>query len=209
MDFAYTEADEAFRTELITWLDEKLPKFLADWSEDDSPEAEADSTGGAGSGGVMSQMERRRAWQRKLNEGRWAAISWPMNGAAASHRHAERRLLRDDGPLPHTGHLQRQRPLADRSDDHPVGHRGAEARVAARTSSTPIDHWCQGFTEPEAGSDLANLRTLAVRDGDDYVAERAEDLDLDRAHRQLGPVPACAPIRPPSRRSASTRASPR
>ena len=37
MDFAYTEADEAFRTELTSWLDEDLPKFLAEWSEDEVP----------------------------------------------------------------------------------------------------------------------------------------------------------------------------
>ena len=85
MDFAYTDEDEAFRTELVDWLDEHLPKFLAEWSDDgdETPgelidtESEADDAAGAGAGGVMSQMERRRAWQRKLHEGRWAAISWP------------------------------------------------------------------------------------------------------------------------------------
>ena len=53
MDFAYTEADEAFRTELIAWLDENLPKFLADWGGDDDP-------GGAQSAGVKRTQERRR-----------------------------------------------------------------------------------------------------------------------------------------------------
>ena len=35
MDFAYTDEDEAFRDELVGWLDEHLPKFLAEWSEDE------------------------------------------------------------------------------------------------------------------------------------------------------------------------------
>src|SRR5262245_59794396 len=72
MDFAYSPEDEAFRDELLEWLDKNLPPFLQEWAgrgEDD--------TAGAGSAGVLSAMERRRAWQRKLNEGRWAAITWP------------------------------------------------------------------------------------------------------------------------------------
>ena len=73
MDFAYTAEDEAFRDELTSWLDEHLPPFLAEWAEDEA----AEGAGDAGSGGVLSQMERRRAWQRRLNEGRWAAITWP------------------------------------------------------------------------------------------------------------------------------------
>ena len=70
MDFAYTSEDEAFRAELRDWLDANLPPFLETWAE-----GEAEVPRGAA--GVMKSMERRRAWQRKLNEGRWAAIHWP------------------------------------------------------------------------------------------------------------------------------------
>ena len=62
MDFSHTAEDEAFRRELVDWLDENLPEFLAEWADDHSPDRESDDHGG-----VLSQMERRRAWQRKLN----------------------------------------------------------------------------------------------------------------------------------------------
>ena len=99
MDFAYTAEDEAFRAELPTWLDENLPKFLAEWSDDDSPEAEADAAAAPAAAASWRTMERRRAWQRKLNEGRWAAINWPTEwGGREADRHPERHLLRGRWP---------------------------------------------------------------------------------------------------------------
>jgi len=84
MDFAHTADDVAFRDELREWLDENLPKFLAEWGEQDATAADPDAQPGAH--GIMGAMERRRAWQRKLNEGRWAAINWPVEwgGRAAT-----------------------------------------------------------------------------------------------------------------------------
>src|SRR2546430_8887002 len=72
MDFAQSAEDLAFRDELRAWLEDHLPKFLAEWGEHDSG---ADNP--PGSHGIMGAMERRRAWQRTLNQGRWAAINWP------------------------------------------------------------------------------------------------------------------------------------
>jgi len=72
VDFAYTAEDEAFRKELRDWLDANLPEFL------DEGEIEDASLGDAKANTVRT-MARRRAWQRRLNEGQWAAINWPRD----------------------------------------------------------------------------------------------------------------------------------
>ncbi len=164
MDFAYTEEDEAFRTELIDWLDEHLPKFLAEWSDENEAEAQ-----GAGAGGVMSQMERRRAWQRELNTGRWAAISWPTDWGGREATVTQNVIYsevmaryRTPGIYNANG-LWQIGPMIIRWGTDEQKDRWVPNILNAD------DHWCQGFSEPQAGSDLANLRTTAILDGDDYV----------------------------------------
>lgn len=165
MDFAYTAEDEAFRAELTEWLDDNLEKFLADWPPGD----DAEDAGGAGSGGVMAAMERRRAWQRKLNEGRWAAIGWPVEWGGREATVTQNVIYsevmakyRTPG-IYNTNGLWQIGPMIIRWGTDDQKQRWIPNILDAD------DHWCQGFSEPEAGSDLANLRTLAVRDGDDYV----------------------------------------
>ncbi len=210
MDFAHTAEDEAFRDELRGWLDEHLDPFLAEWSEDEAPSHDtapeangpaggdaAERTGAAASAdarsrrggegraagqqGTMKSMERRRAWQRKLNEGRWAAINWPKEwgGREAtvtqnviySEEHAR---YRTPGIYNANG-LWQIGPMIIRWGDDEQKQRWIPNILNAD------DHWCQGFTEPEAGSDLANLRTTAVRDGDDYVLD-GQKIWISTAH---------------------------
>ena len=165
MDFAYTAEDEAFRDELTAWLDEHLPAFLAEWSEDEA----AEGTGGAGSSGVLSQMERRRAWQRRLNEGRWAAITWPAEWGGRDATvtqnviYAETMARYRTPGIYNANGLWQIGPMIIRWGTDEQKQRWIPNILNAD------DHWCQGFSEPEAGSDLANLRTLALPDGDDYV----------------------------------------
>jgi alkylation response protein AidB-like acyl-CoA dehydrogenase len=167
MDFAHTADDIAFRDELRLWLDDNLPKFLAEWGEQDPLTADPD--GSPGAHGIMGAMERRRAWQRKLNEGRWAAINWPVEwgGRAASVTQnviysEEMAKARAPGIFNANG-LWQIGPMIIRWGDDEQKMQWVPNILNAD------DHWCQGFSEPQAGSDLANLRTLAVADGKDYV----------------------------------------
>ncbi|MBM3661590.1 MAG: acyl-CoA dehydrogenase [Actinobacteria bacterium] len=169
MDFSYTAEDEAFRTELTNWLDDELPKFLAEWSDETSDGTESDDSAGAGSSGVMDQMERRRAWQRKLNEGRWAAISWPEEYGGRDATVTQNVIYSETMARYRTPGIYNANGLWQIGPMIIRWGTEEQKELWVENILNADDHWCQGFSEPEAGSDLANLRTVAVRDGDDYV----------------------------------------
>ncbi|MFM7272012.1 MAG: acyl-CoA dehydrogenase family protein [Actinomycetes bacterium] len=154
MDLRYSDVDEQFRAELRTWLTAELPKLPAQPARDD--------------------WQARRAWdtdwQRRLFDAGYAGINWPeeYGGRGAT-------------PSQHLVFLEETtRARAPYVGVNFVGllHAGPTI-IAEGTDEQKRDHlprilrgdevWCQGFSEPQAGSDLASLRTKAVRDGDHYV----------------------------------------
>src|SRR5947209_9498918 len=159
MDFAYTEEDEAFRAELRAWLDENLPDFL-EAGEIEDPQSSAN---------LSRRMVRQKAWQRRLNEGAWAAINWPREWAGREATimqnviYSEEMAKAKTPGIFNTNGIWQIGPMIIRwgTDE--------QKDLWLRGILNADEHWCQGFTEPEAGSDLANLRTQALRDGDEYV----------------------------------------
>ena len=154
MDLEYPPEAEAFRAEVRSWLEANLP---AGWGEP---------------GFVLSGEERRRfneQWVAKLREGRWLCASWPEEYGGRGLSILEQVVLneefaRADAPM-----------RADFFGDTLVGPTilqwGTEAQkkeLIPRILEGTIS-WCQGFSEPDAGSDLASLKTHAVLDGDEWV----------------------------------------
>ena len=154
MDLRYSEAEERFRSELQAWLAETLPTL--------PPEPEREDW--------TARREYDTAWQRRLADAGYAGIDWPeeAGGRAAS-------------PTEHLIFLEEtEKAGAPYVGVNFVGllHAGPTIAVEGtaeqkRRYLPPIlrgdEVWCQGFSEPGAGSDLASLRTRAVRDGDEYV----------------------------------------
>ena len=158
MDFAVAPEDEAFRAELEAWLEANLPEFV------DQGEIGADHADE-----TARTMARRQAWQRRLHEGRWAAINWPREwgGREATTMqnvvYAEVMARAKTPGIYNANGIWQIGPMILRWGTDEQKARWLPGIIGAD------EHWCQGFTEPEAGSDLANLRTLALRDGDEYV----------------------------------------
>ncbi len=163
MDFAYTPEDEAFRDELTQWLAEHLPPFLEKWSADD------EGDGPAGATGIMRSMERRRAWQRELNQGRWAAIHWPSEWGGRDATITQNVIYSEVMAAHRTPGIYNANGLWQIGPMIIQWGSEEQKQLWIPNILNADDHWCQGFTEPEAGSDLANLRTSALRDGDDHV----------------------------------------
>ncbi|HEV8064999.1 MAG TPA: acyl-CoA dehydrogenase family protein [Acidimicrobiales bacterium] len=170
MDFALALEDEQFRQDLRDWLDENLPPFLA---AEESVDESAMST--------ETVQQRRAKWQRLLNQGHWAAVHWPAEyggrGATAMQRIIYSEVMaeyRTPG-IANTNGLWQIGPM--------IIAWGTDEQKARWLPSIldASEHWCQGFSEPDAGNDLANLRTTAVRSGDDYVVN-GQKIWISTAH---------------------------
>ena len=154
MDLRYSESDERFRRELRAWLADAVPKHGAPPPIHDWPARVAYDTG----------------WQRKLFEAGYAGINWPAEYGGRDLSATEQLVYYEEtarAGAPYVG-------------VNFVGllHGGptiiAEGTPAQKAKHLPRilrgeEVWCQGFSEPGAGSDLAALSTRAVRVGDEYV----------------------------------------
>ena len=155
MDFRDTPEQAAFREELRAWLDEHLPDELR----------------GHRGGGARFDGPEIRQWSRALHDGGWVGISWPaeFGGRGLSPRFQAIYLeeeARAEAP-PHIGviGLGMAGPTIISRGTEEQKARYLEPLLAAD------EIWCQGFSEPGAGSDLAGVRTSARLDGDRFVLD--------------------------------------
>ncbi len=156
MDFNFSPEDEAFRKEFRAWLDVHAPKSQAP-SADFMFEAD------------QPEWQRRVAWYKKLASGGWTCVDWPKEygGRGASILQTivyNQELARVGAPLPAVG-------FGPGLLGPTLMHWGTEEQkqryIPKIISGDEI--WCQGYSEPGSGSDLASLQTRAFEDGDYFV----------------------------------------
>jgi alkylation response protein AidB-like acyl-CoA dehydrogenase len=150
MDLSLSPSEREFRDEVRTWLEENHP----------GPEPEA---------GLEEVMAFRTEWQRKLHEAGWAGISWPKEYGGRGATLIEQAIFvgeaaRQETPSPaNVLGLAMGGPVVIAHGTDEQKQRYLEPILTAE------EIWCQGFSEPESGSDLASLKTKAVKDGDEWV----------------------------------------
>jgi alkylation response protein AidB-like acyl-CoA dehydrogenase len=144
MDLTLSDSEAAFRDEVRAWLEQNSP-------------------GAAPQGDDEAEFTFRRAWQKKMHEAGWAGLSWPEDYGGKGATLIEQsifneELARSGAPLPaNVLGLVMGGPVV-------IAHGSEEQK---QRYLDPIlsgeEIWCQGFSEPESGSDLASLKTRAVK----------------------------------------------
>ncbi|HTC15770.1 MAG TPA: acyl-CoA dehydrogenase family protein [Steroidobacteraceae bacterium] len=147
MKLGFTDAEERFRGEAAAWLDAQLSGPFRDIR---------------GVSSLAGMLERRQAWERALGAARWSCIGWPQEYGGRNATLAQQVIFAEE--------------YARSGAPGRIGHLGVElagptllafgSAEQQRRFLPPIargeEFWCQGYSEPNAGSDLANVRTRAV-----------------------------------------------
>jgi len=160
MDFAYSPKEEAFRKEVRDWLAENMKELPEWWSRPDVAGPEIDSE---------EYHQFGLWWHRKLYDAGFVGIAWPKEYGGRGATLLEQVVFGEEiakhrapGPTNLLG----------------IGWCGPTIMAAGTEEQkkrflpkmlTAEEIWCQGFSEPEAGSDMVNVQTRAVEDGDDYI----------------------------------------
>ena len=153
----------AFRTEVANWLQANrppVPDFLL-------PESFMEV-------GTQAQFDYLRDWQRKVYQAGYLGMAWPVAYGGGGRPQAlqdivDAEMARQKMPfVPNTIGLNWAGPLI-----LAIGSEAQKQRYI-RGMLSGDDIWCQGFSEPDNGSDLAHCQTRAMRDGDEYVLNGAK-----------------------------------
>ncbi|HEY0902375.1 MAG TPA: acyl-CoA dehydrogenase family protein [Marmoricola sp.] len=159
MDLTYSEEDQSFRAEVRGWLDEHL---TGEW---------AALRGLGGAGRDHEAHEERVAWNRLLAEHGWTCLGWPTEyggrGLSLGQQvifHEEYARADAPGRVNHLGEELLGPTLIA------FGTEEQKARFLPKIVAVE-ELWAQGYSEPNAGSDLANVQTKARRDGDEWVID--------------------------------------
>ena len=157
MEFTWTAAEQAFADEVRTWLEEHLVG------------ANADLRGRGGVGQEDVEPKRLLAWERELADGGWLGLDYPehLGGRDASLSeqvvfHQTYVEARAPGRIPNIG-LTLLGPTLVAFGTPELQERFVPPIIAG------TEHWCQGYSEPNAGSDLANVSTRARLEGDRWL----------------------------------------
>ena len=156
MEFTFSAEDEAFRVEVQAWMNEHLIGEFA-----------ALGTGSDMGEGV--ELDVRRAWERELAAGGWVGMGWPTEYGGRDMPLTQQMIFSEE--YARAGGPQRVGFFGEQLLAPTLMMFGTEEQKARFLP--PIlraeEFWCQGFSEPDAGSDLANVKVSAVLDGDEWI----------------------------------------
>lgn len=153
MQVGYSPEDEAFRTTLREWFASHYPRFLAAWPGTPDP----------------NELTWRRAWEDYVCQAGWSGLGWPEQYGGKAWPLTRQAIF-------HEEQARIGAPLGVNIIGHGILaptliHFASDAQKARYLPGilSNRDIWCQGYSEPGAGSDLASLSTRAERQGDHYV----------------------------------------
>ncbi len=170
MDFNLTEEDKAFRDELRAWLDANLPEeerlssvsFLFEEGDE--------------------MWDRRLAWHRKMAAAKWVGVGWPREYGGRAASLMQQAIYAEELERARAPRLVNNLGIMLVGPTLMVcGTEEQKSRYVPRIL-TAEEIWCQGYSEPNAGSDVASLQTRAVEEGDYFIINGQKVWTSDAQH---------------------------